>query len=216
MRFIIKEQAYEKLLAAGQYRYEMDGHPTGAMESWRMTAVAQGYQFLRVDLDAREAESGHTYLYHALLDENGRYQRLKYRFWGQVADAPLEVQGDVVLDSTILTAYRTVNGRTYEQLLDVPAGYAFWFPASMGLYALPQGVGQWTAVGIDTNLGVETAVFGLFTTTMHASRTPGGAVRYRWGGQQRTLWRDEQGFVTKMQREDGLTAVASHTIHYQG
>jgi hypothetical protein len=151
-----------------------------------------------------------------VLDEHGRCQRLKARFWGTVDGTPYQVTADVVFDEMTLTAYRTVNGRTYEQLLDMPTGYAFWFPASMGLYTLPQVANQYTAVGVNTNFGVETAVFSLYTTTMHLSTATDGAVRYRWSSQQRTLWRDEQGFVTKMQREDGLTAVAHHTIHYQG
>ncbi|MGB4873356.1 MAG: hypothetical protein WBP47_25115 [Candidatus Promineifilaceae bacterium] len=42
MRFIIKEQSYEQVIAAGQYRYERDGRATGAVEHWRLTAVTDG------------------------------------------------------------------------------------------------------------------------------------------------------------------------------
>ncbi len=40
MRFIIHEQPFERIVAAGQYRYEQAGQPTGAVEHWRLTAVS--------------------------------------------------------------------------------------------------------------------------------------------------------------------------------
>ena len=99
MRFIIQEQPREKILASGRYRFEQNGVPTGAVESWRLTAVADTYRFLRVDLDAREAASGHSYLYHAVVNAEERIERLKYRFW---SDA-LTIVGDVVLEETAVT-----------------------------------------------------------------------------------------------------------------
>ena len=118
---------------AGKYRYERDGQPTGAVESWRLTAAAEGYRFLRVDLDARVAASGHTYLYHALVNADGQVERLQYRFWTQAAGG-LQVTGNVVLESDAVTAMHTVNGKTSEQVLDLPTGYRFWFPAVVGLH----------------------------------------------------------------------------------
>ena len=53
MRFIVKEQDYEKPIGAGLMRYELDGVPTGAVEHWRLTEATEGYEVLRVDLDAR-------------------------------------------------------------------------------------------------------------------------------------------------------------------
>ncbi len=118
MRFIIKEQPYEKLISAGQYRYEIESKPTGAVESWRVTAVTDGYQFLRVDLDAREAESGHSYLYHAVVNPDEQVERLKYRFWGD----GLEIVGDVVLEETAVSAPRTINDKTIDEVLNPPKG----------------------------------------------------------------------------------------------
>lgn len=215
MRLIIHEQPTERVLAAGELRYERDGRATGAVEKWRLTQVAADYRVLRVDLDARAAESGHTYLYHAVMDEHGRFQRLKVRFWGAGENGPLQVTGDVVLEDTSLTAYRRVNGQTYEQLLDSPAGYGFWFPAAMGLYGLPAGTGSLPAIGLNMDFADATAVFGLFTTTMRVAPRADGAVSYRWANQERVLWRDENGLVVKMQRGDGLTAVAFQSTSYR-
>ena len=124
MRFIIREQPYEKPIMAGEYRYELDGKTTGAVEKWRLTAAAEGYRFLRVDLDARAAASGHTYLYHALLNADGQVEWLKYRFWTQEAGG-LQMTGDVILESDSVSATRTVNGKVSEQVLDLPTGYRF-------------------------------------------------------------------------------------------
>ena len=71
MRFIIHELPYERPLLAGRLRYERDGQPTGAIEFWRLTDAVDGYRFLRVDLDARDAASGRSWLYHATLDAAG-------------------------------------------------------------------------------------------------------------------------------------------------
>jgi hypothetical protein len=81
MRFIIHEQPYEKVVAAGELRYEQEGVTTGAVEHWRLTTAVDSYQFLRIDLDARSAPSGQSTLYHLVLNENGRPERLRFRQW---------------------------------------------------------------------------------------------------------------------------------------
>ena len=81
MRFSIHELPYETPLAAGQWRYEQDGEPTGAVEAWRLTAAQDGWSIWRVELDARAAASGRSTLYHLLLDADGRPAQLRYRLW---------------------------------------------------------------------------------------------------------------------------------------
>ncbi|MEZ4644010.1 MAG: hypothetical protein R3E31_14985 [Chloroflexota bacterium] len=219
MRFIVREQPFEKPFAAGELRYLRDGQPTGAVEKWRVT-TANGYQFLRVDLDARAAPSGHSYLYHALLNGNGRFERLKFRFWGDVNGNRLQVSGDIVFEETAITAYRTVNGSTYEQVLPVPDANHFWFPACLGLQYLGESCG--TAVGLHTVNGQPLLVnsngseaFALFVVEMQATQQEDGATCYHWHEQRRTVWRNAAGWVVKMERGDGLTAVAVRTIQYQ-
>lgn len=231
MRFIIKEQPYEKIVAAGQYRYELDGIPTGAVESWRVTGVPDGYQFLRVDLDAREAESGHSYLYHAVLNPDEQVERLKYRFWGD----GLEIVGDVVLDDEAVTATRKVNGTDYDQVLDLPKRYRFWFPSVAGLhFAGWRGGDPKTAVTLNSHIGgpdtlaVQVVPFDyhmLITDTMEMEMA-GQLRKYvphklTWNDQQRIIWRsyDESGWplgMVKMGKDYavGLTAVAvRYTIY---
>jgi hypothetical protein len=126
MRFIIHEQPYERPLLAGQLRYERDGQPTGAVESWRLSEAADGYRFLRVDLDARAAASGRSWLYHVTLAPDGRPEQVKARFW----DGRREVATAVVREGNEWLAARQVDDAHHE---DVARGDAFWFPAAAGL-----------------------------------------------------------------------------------
>ena len=230
MRFIIREQPYEKPIMAGEYRYELDGQPTGAVETWRLTAAAEGYRFLRVDLDARAAASGHTYLYHALVNVDGQVERVQYRFWTQVAGG-LQVTGDVVLESDSVFATRTVNGKPSEQVLELPTGYRFWFPSVAGLhFAGWRGNEPKTAVtlngkvGDENTLAVQVVDFEYFMMiTDFMEMTAAGKVRQyspcklSWGeGDWRIIQRDaETGWPIGMMRDDGLTAVARQYIRFQ-
>lgn len=227
MRFIIKEQPYEQVIAAGQYRYERDGRPTGAVEHWRRTAVTDSYQFLRVDLDARAAPSGHTYLYHAVVNPDGAIERLKYRFWG----GGLNIVGDVVLTETAVTATRTLNGEDSEQVLDLPKGYRFWFPSVAGLhFAGWRGNEPKTAVTLNGQIGgpdtlavqvVDFEYFMLITDFMEMTAAgkvrPYSPCKLSWGeGHWRIIQRSaENGWPLGMMRDDGLTAVAVQEIWYQ-
>lgn len=232
MRSIIHEQPTESPVAAGVLEYWQDGVATGAVESWRRTAVTDGYQFLRVDLDARAAKSGHTYLYHAVINPQGRVERLKYRFWGD----GLRVAGDLVLEDTAVSASRTVNNENFEQVLDLPPGYHCWFPSVMGLHFVGQwgGVASKTAVTLNGAIGgpdtlaVQVVEFELapLITDYFEAEIAGKTRQYApwrlsWGEQWRIIWRSAaDGWPLGMERvglngEGMLTAVATRLINYQ-
>ena len=244
MRFVIREQPYEKPLASGHLRYERDGRPTGAVESWRLSQAVDGYQFLRVDLDARQAASGHTYLYHLVLHKNGRPERLQYRFWG----SGFEVSGDVLLLDDTVTASRLVNGRRFEEEVTVSGRAAFWFPSSVGLTLLASQAEEETAAAVtlqapacpepgpESTLSLRreegspvalNSIFALQQVEIHlrygdneqlALMEQEWTVRplsIRCNGQSRTIWLDANSAVLKMERDDGLTAVATRYIRYQ-
>jgi hypothetical protein len=234
MRFIIRELTYEKPLAAGQLRYESNGRPTGTVEKWRLTAAVSGYRFLRVDLDARDAPSGHTYLYHLVLTDQGRPERLSYRFWG----ADMQVSGNVLLEDEILTSTRDVNGHRYEDLVLFQPSCGFWFPSSVGLGLLAncaQGgdppeddVAQ--AVTLTAMIGDELPstehAFTLQRTevrltlgTEETLQMMGRQVKVkpftiRWDDQHRVIWLDEHNWPLKMRRGDGLTAIETRYVRY--
>lgn len=211
MRFIIHEQPFERIVAAGQYRYEQNGRATGALEHWRLTTVVEPYHFLRVDLDGRSA-SGNSYLYHLTLGENGRAERLQYRFWGN----GLTISGNVLLEAEMVTATRQVNGHVHEEVITLPADYVFAFPSVTGLGWLARQMGErarGTAVFLSTAVDQPESAFQLLLADLTLAH--GAALTLRWPGQARTLWLDEQGWPLRMEREgDGLTAVSVRHITY--
>ncbi|GIK56647.1 MAG: hypothetical protein BroJett015_23100 [Chloroflexota bacterium] len=214
MRFIVHEQPYEKPIAAGRLRYERDGRATGAVESWRLTQAVEGYEVLRVDLDARPAESEHSYLYHLVRRADKTPERLSYRFWGD----DLMIEGTVLLEDTVVTNTRTVNGTTYTDDVELEPGYGFWFPSSVGL-GLLAGFGGGTAVTLESVSSEQLAVsservsaFGLqVVAVVVAGERP---LTIRWLENERRIWLDEHGWVVKMRRGDGLTAVETRAIWY--
>lgn len=211
MRFIIHEQPFEKPLATGQFRYEQEGEATGAVETWRRTTAADGFHFLRVDLDARQAPSGHTYLYHAVLDANGRIDRLQYRFWGD----GWKIRGNVLLEADSAVNTRLVNGASFSEEDPFSGEHRFWFPAVSGLGLLANlAEGMVTAVSLQSGLDDPKAAFRLFTTPLHAARS-GQRLTLRWADQARTLWLDENGATLRMERNDGLTAVVTRHVQYK-
>lgn len=219
MRFIIHELPYERPLLAGRLRYERDGAPTGAVESWRLTAAAEGYRFLRVDLDARDAPSGRSYLYHVTLNPAGRPEQLKYRFWGDGH----EVSGSVVWDGEVIVAARRVDGVSYE---DVARGAAFWFPSGAGLALLEWAGGETHGVTmtpdtadparlmalVETPVAIEWGEMGM--ETVGDELLPVRPLAVSWGEQRRVVRLDVEGRPLWLWRDDGLTAVAERLIRY--
>lgn len=217
MRFIIHELPYERPLLAGWLRYERDGRPTGAVESWRLTDAVDGYRFLRVDLDAREAPSGRSWLFHATLNPAGFPEQVKVRFWGD----GLTVGSAVVRQGNEWIAARDVNDKAYE---DVARGPAFWFPSGAGLALLARHDGETAGVTLGPPDGaaplalVETPVV-IYWGGLEAAELGNELLNLRplsvaWPGNRRTVWLDAEGRPLRLWRDDGLTAVAERLVCY--
>jgi len=225
MRFIIHEMPYEKPLTAGQWTYVLDGQATGAVEQWRLTEAVDGYSFLRVDLDARAARSGRSYVYHMTLDESGTPVQLKYRYWA----TGLEIIGTVLLEEDAVIATRETSSGRQEDVLKVPAGYAFWFPATAGLGLLAglEGSESRKAVSLRTATADPALLMSPLLTEVTIDKAEAKAVEVMgkeesargltiyWDDQQRKLWVDNDGWPLRMKRGDGLTAVVTRAIKYQ-
>jgi hypothetical protein len=218
MRFIIHEQPYERPLLSGRLRYMRDGAPMGAVETWRLTAAPDGYRFLRIDMDARAAPSGHSLLYHLTLNPAGRPEQLKYRFWGYGH----EVSGSAVWEGDEVIARRRVNGLTFE---DVACGVAFWLPSGAGLSLLAQSAGE--TRGIRMTIDPDPSALMAFVETPvtiewgAAAEEQFGAellsiqpLHVTWGDQRRAVWLDDDRRPLRVWRDDGLTAVAERLIRY--
>ncbi|MGH2537697.1 MAG: hypothetical protein ACRDHL_09915 [Candidatus Promineifilaceae bacterium] len=130
MRFLIHEQPGERPLAGGSFRYEQDGRPTGAWEHWRLSELAGGYSFLRLDLDERQTPSGRSLLGHAMLSPaGGTVERLKLSLFGP----QVEIIADVQTGREGVTLHQQVNGRPS---LDAFEADQVWLESALGLWLL--------------------------------------------------------------------------------
>jgi len=225
MRFLIHELPYERPLLAGRLRYERDGQdgsprPTGALESWRLSEAADGYRFLRVDLDARAAKSGHSWLYHVTLAPDGRPEQLKGRFWA----GGREVATVVAREGEQWLASRQVDGATRE---DAARGQAFWFPAATGLTLLRHALDETDGVTLlmDTTdaartlalvaTPVQIALGAATTEHVNGEALAARSLSVAWGRNRRSVWLDDDGRPLRLWRDDGLTAVAERLVRYE-
>jgi hypothetical protein len=219
MRFIIHEQPYERPLLTGQLRYYDGDRPTGAVESWRLTDAVDGYRFLRVDLDGRDAPSGRSSLYHLVVNPIGRPEQLKYRVWG----SGLDVSGVVLWEDGHLTAVRQVNGERSEE---TASGSAFWFPSGAGLAQLtwcsgetrgitlrfaPDDPAAWMAL-VEVEVAIELGAPE--TLTIDNEILPVRPLSIYWNDTQRIVWVDTDGRPLRLWRSDGMTALAERLVRF--
>jgi len=222
MRFLIREQPYESLLSSGRFRYEEDGRPTGAVEHWRLTSESSGYRILRVDLDARAATSGDSFLYHLLLNRIGMPERLNFRFYGGDGHT---VTGTVLVEPATITVSREVDGERFDDDLDVrtlAVPWVFWFPSSIGLGLLAEVARANRSVsGVTLNperafaleqssVAFEWEYDELLTVMNNQVRTL--PVTIKWRHQQRRVWIDGDDHPLKMQR-DRLLAIETRYVN---
>lgn len=220
MRFIIREQDYEKLVAAGKFRLEMNGLPTGATESWRITRLNEGYGWLRVDVDRRKTSENSSTLYHLAFSSVWRPERLKFRHF---VDS-FEIVGDLQFDEETISLYRDMNGQRIESEEKIPAGYRFYLPAIIGWALLPATAddGECWIFSLDRN-----REFNLTRHQVEIRREERGVVavtgqdvaaqRYSidWGTEIQYLWLDDFGLPVLSEREDGFRAVETQYIRYE-
>lgn len=226
MRFIVREQGYEQPIAAGLFRYERDGAPTGTIEQWRLTRAVEGYHILRVDLDAREAASGDSYIYHMVRQDGGTPERLAYRYWG----SGMMIEGTLLFSEHEVTSRRIVNGRQTEETVSLPHPKQFWFPSAIGLGIAAQ-LGQAEVAetvtlenkpGNEETLALKKVTLSkeekathfeqVMVGQKHIDATP---TTLHWKENVRHIWLEpEKRWPLKIEREDGLTAVETRNIWY--
>ncbi len=221
MRFLIREQEYEIPVAAGKFRYEVNRNPTGRIESWRLTEVAGGYRFLRVDFDAREALNGDSTLFHLVIGPNGLLERLKFRHFGRTK----EIFGDVQLKPDEITLSRIINDQRFDEEKKMPKNYAFWFPSALGLALLvnqEKGRPSSTSVTLDiqnrfTLAFIPVTIDLIVEEELAVTGKSVVAQRYliQWDDQIRMLWLDLDGWPVLLEQNNGLKAVDIHQIRYQ-
>jgi len=220
MRFIIREQEYETLLAAGKYLFQRPEGPTGAVEYWRLTEAIDGYSFLRVDVDDREG-SGSSTLYHVTIDPDGKIARLKFRYYGSDKD----VMGDLLVEGDLAILNLQIDGlpRT-EQHASSGSGGLIWFPSVIGLGLLARsakdhesvpsivldGEQEFVLKSVDVHLLWKTEVPMVVARESLLVRP----CLIRWLDQKRTIWFDNHNLPVKMARNSELIALEHHFVRH--
>ena len=135
MRFIIREQEYERLVAAGRLSYLSAGVETGAVESYRLTQAVDGFNVMRIDLDRRETIGAGSTLLHLLLDPEGQPERLKLRHYSPGHSTV----ADVLVENESLGVSRTSKEAVVQDEMRRPPGFGLLMPTSVGLGLLVHG-----------------------------------------------------------------------------
>ncbi|HLV43961.1 MAG TPA: hypothetical protein VKY39_03325 [Aggregatilineales bacterium] len=119
MRVLHPIRPEEKLVSRGRYRYLIDGEPTGDLESWQITRLPNGDEFVRADLDGRES-SGASLITHLLRREDGRPAVLRLRFEHEDVKAVAQY----TFDEASVQVARTAEGeQRCVETVDIATGY---------------------------------------------------------------------------------------------
>jgi hypothetical protein len=194
------------------------------VENWRLTDVADGYRFLRIDLDARDSGSGDTYLYHLILNPEKGLERVKFRFF----NARQIIAGDVLIEDGVMTLVRDVEGQDgkqhFEETADTSERPLFWLPSSIGLGLLATSDpadGAVPALMLDKTADFAFKRVDVRLTAGDEERLAVAGqdvlvrpLSIRWEEQERTIWLDGDDIPVRMRRGDGLTAVETRHIRY--
>ncbi|MDX1613595.1 MAG: hypothetical protein R3300_04745 [Candidatus Promineifilaceae bacterium] len=220
MRFLIREQEFERSVASGEFAYQRNQQSASIRELWRATAPAEGYRFLRVDLDGRAGLSGNSYLFHATLTAVGKLERLKLRVFGP----QLRLEGDLLPQDGSLTAVFEINDRPWETELELPANCPVWFPSATGLGLLAKAVGHegsYCTVALNQQEQFKPELRHVDVRLAESEEVQVGRhhllarpYSISWSDQQRHVWLDDYGWPVRAERGDGLVAEETQYIRH--
>ena len=147
MRYLLKEQPYERPLAAGTLVYERESGVPSVLEHWRLTEALDGYRFFRIDLDER-AVTGRSLLFHLLLNEQNRVENLRFRLFSPRQRG----EGQVIIEKEMVTVVRTVDDKHFEDELPGMSGeFPLFVPTAAGLSLVRPWAGHGPAAGLMLN-----------------------------------------------------------------
>ena len=216
MRFVIREQDYEQLIAAGRLRYR-----SGAIERWRLTEAVDGFLVMRVDYDRRETAAASSTLMHLLLNPDGRPERLKLRHFAP--DNSVDV--DVLIDGSVLSVSRNCNEDVTQQELNLPAGFGLLMPATIGLALLVWSSrihSRALAIELDEqrcfaphNSSIELQALGEENLTVTGQLVAVRPYLIRRNGTECTIWLDEHGLPVRLEAENGLQVIEDQYVRHR-
>jgi hypothetical protein len=216
MRFIIREQEYEKLLAAGRLKYR-----SGDLESWRLTEAVEDYKVMRIDLDRRDADASHSTLLHLLLDPDGRCERAKLRDFSAVSDMSI----DVLVDHESVSVSRASSEGVIHDDFERPSGFGLLLPGQIGL-ALFVGDAACTlespAIQLDSSRRFAPHQVAMKIEALAEERLAvmGQDMVVRpflisHGDTQQTIWLDKHGLPMRVDDREGLYAKEDRYVRHR-
>lgn len=219
MRFIIREQEYEKLVAAGKFHYEMQGISTGVAESWRLTHLSKGYGLLRVDFDARRTPEDSSTLYHLAVGSGWQPERLKFRHFA----GSTEIAGDLQFDQEVVSLYRNIGDRRLEDEEIIPGDFRFWLPSVIGFALLPgtPDINRSLILTLDRKRNfdllqrdVDIEKIERDVLAVAGRDVPVQGYSIAWNSERIQLWLDDHGLPVLVENSDGFRAIESQYIRY--
>ncbi len=193
MRYVLKTQPYEKNIAAGSFRYERGGVPTGVIEHWSLSHALDGYKFFRVDVDGRELKTdGYSTLYNVVLNPSMQPENGKFRHFTTAptaAENGLRLKGQIVFDDDVVYVSREYDDERFEDEFNAPVGLS-----------LPVAA-RWLSTDQPSQL------FTLDLTKKFAPQIVEGGPEI--------LETAESGFPIKVKFSDGVIAVSTRLAIYR-
>lgn len=129
MRFIIREQDSERLLAAGLFFTHYNGQNSSVTEEWRITDVLNRYRILRIDIDARESKSEESTLFHMVINRDNRPERLKIRYFSPASQG----WADLIMGDKFITLTQEIGHQRWEDEAPYDGKSGFLFPSAAWL-----------------------------------------------------------------------------------
>jgi hypothetical protein len=216
MRFIIREQEYEKLLASGRLKYR-----SGALESWRLTEAVDGYRVMRIDLDWRDAGKAISRLFHLLLDPDGRLERAKVREFSP--DDELIV--DILPDGDSFSVSRAGAQGVAHDLVARPDDFGLILPSLIGLALFVRHAKdkqESRAILLDPALQMAPRQVTVEIDVLEEERfaVTGQTVAVRpylisQNGTLQTVWLDKYGLPVRVDDERGLRALEDRYVRHR-
>jgi len=216
MRFIIREQEYEQLLAAGRLKYR-----SGVLESWRLTGAVDGYTVMRIDLDRRDAGQQRSTLIHLLINPGGQLERAKLRDFSTGSD----LSGDVLVDGNSMDVSRATETGVMHDLIKRPAGFGLLLPGLVGLALFVWHASHdqdHSAIWLDParqfaprQVSVEIDPMEQESIAVTGQTLVVRPYLIGQNGNHQTIWLDEYGLPVRVDDEEGLRALEDRYVRHR-
>ncbi len=216
MRFIIREQEYETLVAAGRLNYR-----SGVLENWRLTRAVDDYMVMRIDLDRRDAGESNSTLFHLLLEPRGRLERAKLRHLSPDGDQSADF---LVEDDSLHVSRASAAGVEHDEI-ERPAGLDPILPGFIGLALVVRQAGDirnQPVIIVDRarQFAPGQAIMEIEALEEERLAVTGQTLAVRpylidLDGTRQTIWLDKVGLPVRVEDDEGVVAVEDRYVRHR-